>query len=188
MKSQTSLAQNSVKAFKSSERIDEITHGRLPSSAPVPALISPLPTVESASEKTLDPGAPGVNASGERSHLLGQAVAETPLRASEEPRPPAGFVALSCFIIANGMTAEVKAAFRHRPHLVDSAPGYRRMEVISPLDRPEEIWLITFWADEASFRQWLHRSTYHESHCGIQMGLKPLPGETTISPFELVSS
>ena len=53
------------------------------------------------------------------------------------------FVALSKFVIANDMVAEVKEAFRQRPHLVDDQPGFVRMEVFSPLDRPEEIWLVT---------------------------------------------
>ena len=75
-----------------------------------------------------------------------------------------GFVALSRFVIANGMIAEVKAAFRNRPHLVDGASGYHRMEVISPVDHPTEIWLLTFWTDEASFHTWHHSHMYHESH------------------------
>jgi len=59
--------------------------------------------------------------------------------ASVESAP--GFVALSRFVIANAMGDEVKAAFRDSQHLVDGALGYLRMEVISPLERPEEIWL-----------------------------------------------
>lgn len=105
-----------------------------------------------------------------------------------EPKREAGLVVLSRFVIANGMTAEVKAAFCARPHLVDDAPGYRHMEVISPRDRPEEIWLLTFWTDEASFQTWHHSHQYHESHKRIPKGLKLLTGETHISYFEHVSS
>ena len=102
--------------------------------------------------------------------------------------PPAGFVALSKFVVANGMMAEVKTAFRARPHLVDNSAGYLRMEVISPLDRPEEIWLITFWRDEESYRAWHHSHLYHDSHRGIPKGLKLVPGETQIRGFEHVAS
>lgn len=103
--------------------------------------------------------------------------------------PPAtGFVGMSKFVIANGLIAEVKAAFRNRPHLVDDAPGFVRMEVISPLERPAEIWLITFWTDETSFRTWHHGHLYHESHRGIPKGLKLVPGETRITHFEHMSS
>ena len=108
--------------------------------------------------------------------------------ANVEPMTASGFVVLSRFVIANGMTAEVKAAFCSRPHLVDDAPGYSRMEVISPIDHPEEIWLLTFWTDKASFRAWHHSHLYHESHRGIPKGMKLVTGETSISHFEHVSS
>ena len=101
---------------------------------------------------------------------------------------PTGFVALSKFVVANGMMAEVKTAFRARPHLVDNSAGYLRMEVISPLDRPEELWLITFWRDEESYRAWHHSHLYHDSHRGIPKGLKLVPGETQIRGFEHVAS
>ncbi|MDQ3212801.1 MAG: antibiotic biosynthesis monooxygenase [Acidobacteriota bacterium] len=99
-----------------------------------------------------------------------------------------GYVALSRFVIANGMSASVKEAFRNRPHLVDAAEGYVRMDVLSPTDRPEEIWLITFWTDETSFRAWHHSHLYHASHSGIPKGLKLVPGETGIRSFEHVAS
>jgi heme-degrading monooxygenase HmoA len=102
--------------------------------------------------------------------------------------PVVGYVALSRFVVANDMTASVKASFRNRPHLVDGAPGYLRMDVMSPVDRPDEIWLMTFWADEASFRAWHHSHLYHASHEGIPKGLKLVPGETRLSGFEHVAS
>ncbi|MEO8452109.1 MAG: antibiotic biosynthesis monooxygenase [Gemmatimonadota bacterium] len=101
--------------------------------------------------------------------------------------PPApGFVALSKFVIANGLTAEVKAAFRQRPHLVNSAEGFVRMEVLSPLDRPEEIWLITHWTDAHAFDRWHHSHSYRQSHQGIPKGLKLVRGQTELQRFEHV--
>jgi heme-degrading monooxygenase HmoA len=96
------------------------------------------------------------------------------------------FVALSKFVVANGMTAEVKQAFRDRPHLVDDAAGFVRMEVISPLDCPDEIWLITHWADENSYQVWHKSHLYRESHKGIPKGLKLAPRSTEIRFFETV--
>jgi len=101
---------------------------------------------------------------------------------------PPGFVALSRFVIANSLTAEVKTAFRSRPHIVDNVSGYLRMEVLSPQEKPDEIWLITFWKDEASFRKWHHSHLYHDCHKGIPKGLKLMPGETSMRFFELVAS
>lgn len=98
----------------------------------------------------------------------------------------ARFVAVSKFVVANGMVEEVKQAFRNRPHLVDGAAGFVRMEVLSPLDRPEEIHLVTYWSDAESFRAWHHSHLYHDSHKGIPKGLKVVPGETKIREFERV--
>jgi heme-degrading monooxygenase HmoA len=100
----------------------------------------------------------------------------------------AGFVALSRFVVANGMTEEVKRAFVERPHLVDDAPGYVRMDVLSPLDSPDEIWLVTYWVDEQSFRTWHHSHTYRESHAAIPKGLKLVPRSAELRYFEHVSS
>ncbi|MDP1534720.1 MAG: antibiotic biosynthesis monooxygenase [Rubrivivax sp.] len=98
------------------------------------------------------------------------------------------FVALSKFVIANDKTAEVKEAFRRRPHKVDDQHGFVRMEVFSPLDRPQEIWLVTYWTDAASFKHWHHGTHYRESHKGIPKGLKLVRGETEIRHFEHVCS
>jgi hypothetical protein len=52
---------------------------------------------------------------------------------------PAGLVALSRVVVGHEMEAEVKAAFRERPHRVDCMTGFLRMEVPCPLERPQQI-------------------------------------------------
>ena len=94
-------------------------------------------------------------------------------------------VALSRFTIANDMSDEVQAAFRHRPHLVDSAPGFLGMEVMSPVDSRAEVWLVTRWRDEQSYRSWHRGHDYHESHKGIPQGLKLVPGSASVRIFEV---
>jgi heme-degrading monooxygenase HmoA len=108
---------------------------------------------------------------------------------SELPPPPAvpgagTFVTLSKFVIANDKTAEVKKAFRRRPHLVDEQPGFICLEVFSPLDRPEEIWLVTDWTDGEGFRLWHHSHLYQQAHKGIPKGLNLVPGGTEVRHFE----
>jgi heme oxygenase (mycobilin-producing) len=98
------------------------------------------------------------------------------------------FVSLSKFVVANAKIAEVKEAFRNRPHLVDKQPGFVRMEVLSPLDRLDEIWLVTYWIDAESFKLWHHSHLYQQSHKGIPKGLKLVPYETEIRHFEHVCS
>ena len=64
------------------------------------------------------------------------------------------FVVLSHFTVANNLAEEVKQAFRNRAGLVDNEPGFIKLEVISPLDNPHQIWLITHWTDETSYQNW----------------------------------
>jgi heme-degrading monooxygenase HmoA len=66
--------------------------------------------------------------------------------------------------------------------------GYLRMDVISPLEQPDELWLITFWTDQASFEAWHHSHHYQGVHTGIPKGLKLVPRETQIRTFAYVAS
>jgi heme oxygenase (mycobilin-producing) len=94
-------------------------------------------------------------------------------------------VALSRFTIANEMSKQVQDAFRQRPHLVDRAPGFLGMEVMSPVENEREVWLVTRWSDEQSYRTWHRGHDYHESHKGIPKGLKLVPKSTEIRLFEV---
>jgi heme oxygenase (mycobilin-producing) len=98
------------------------------------------------------------------------------------------FVAISKFAVANGMTQEVKEAFVARPHLVDSADGFVRLDVLSPVEAPNEIWLLTYWQNEESFRTWHKSHMYRDSHKGIPKGLKLDPNATEIRFFEHIAS
>jgi heme-degrading monooxygenase HmoA len=89
---------------------------------------------------------------------------------------------LSRFVVANDMSDAVKQAFLLRPHLVDNAPGFVRM------DAPNEIWLMTYWDDVVSYRTWHKSHAYHESHAGMPKGLKLVPGSATLRIFNLVAS
>ena len=98
------------------------------------------------------------------------------------------FMALSRFVVANGMTPEVRAAFQARPHLVDRAPGFLRMEVHCPRDNPDEFWLLTWWTDESHYQIWHRSHAYHDSHAGIPKGLKLVPKSAQVRYFEHIAS
>jgi len=98
------------------------------------------------------------------------------------------FVALSRFTIANNMLEEVRLAFRQRPHLVDEAMGFLGMEVMRPIEGEAEVWLVTRWRDEQSYRTWHRGHEYHEAHRGIPKGLKLVPGSAKIQLFEVFAN
>lgn len=97
-------------------------------------------------------------------------------------------VVLSRFVVANGRAADVKEAFRQRPHFVDQSPGFVGLQVLTPQDEPSEIWLQTFWQDEESYRNWHRSHLYRDSHAGIPKGLKLVPSETQLRLFDVVCS
>jgi len=98
------------------------------------------------------------------------------------------FVALSKFVIANDMEGAIKEAFQKRPHKVDGAPGFIRLDVLSPEEHPKEIWLLTYWNDRPSFEQWHASHLYRESHSDIPKGLKLVPGSAKLQYFDHVAS
>ena len=97
------------------------------------------------------------------------------------------FLALSKFKVGNGMEREVRAAFARRPHLVDGAEGFVRMDVVSPVGDEAEFWLLTYWRDEDCFRRWHHSHLYRESHSGIPHGLKLVSEATELLTFRYIT-
>ncbi len=98
------------------------------------------------------------------------------------------YVSISRFRVANGMESDVADAFRARPHFVDDAPGFLRMDVLSPSNDPSEFWLVTYWRDEESFRTWHRSHMYRDSHSYIPKGLKLDPSATELRSFNYVAS
>jgi heme-degrading monooxygenase HmoA len=101
--------------------------------------------------------------------------------------PTTAVVAMSRFAVVNDKVSEVKQAFRDRPRLVESAAGFLKMDVISPEEAPEEIWLLTYWIDRASYLSWHSSPAHSDSHKYIPKGLKLDPKRTKLSFFEYVS-
>jgi heme-degrading monooxygenase HmoA len=98
------------------------------------------------------------------------------------------FMVISQFVVAPGQADVVREAFRARPHLVDRAPGFIRMDVVNPREEPDAFWLVTLWQDECSYRAWHHSHAYHDSHAGIPAGLKLVSSRTRITYFDHVTS
>lgn len=97
------------------------------------------------------------------------------------------FVAVSRFVVANGMEDQVHQAFLERPHRVDESEGFVSMEVLRGLDEPREFWLVTHWRDEACFQRWHKGHAFHDSHRGIPRGLKLQVGAQVVRAMRSIS-
>lgn len=96
-------------------------------------------------------------------------------------------VVVSKFVVSNGMQRQVAEAFKNRPHMVDSAPGFVRLEVLSPAENDAEFWLVTYWNSEQQYREW-HQAHRHDSHQFIPPGLKLDPRATELRVFHHLAS
>lgn len=94
---------------------------------------------------------------------------------------------LSRFKAANGMEAQVKDSFLHRPHLVDHVPGCLGMETFTEEKDASAFYLLTRWTDAESFRAWHASPAHHESPRGIPRGLKLDPSFTEIFVLDRLS-
>jgi diguanylate cyclase (GGDEF)-like protein len=70
------------------------------------------------------------------------------------------------------MEEEVRRAFLDRPRLVENAPGFCGLSVLTDAKDPSVFLLLTRWADEGSFRSWHRSEAHHQSHELMPKGLK----------------
>ena len=70
------------------------------------------------------------------------------------------------------MESEVRSAFINRPRLVEHAPGFCGIDVLTDAGDPSVFMLLTRWADEESFRAWHRSAAHHQSHGCMPHGLK----------------
>ncbi len=98
-----------------------------------------------------------------------------------------GFVALSIFEVVNNMIEEVKDAFINRPHFVENADGFIKLEVLCPIENKNEIWLITYWDKEESYKNWFKSESHKMSHEFMPKGLKLNPEKTSLLKFDFIT-
>jgi diguanylate cyclase (GGDEF)-like protein len=79
------------------------------------------------------------------------------------------------------MEEEVRKAFLNRPRLVEKAPGFCGLDVLTDATDPSVFLLLTRWRDEESFRTWHRSESHHASHVFIPKGLKLDPAFTLVT-------
>jgi len=65
---------------------------------------------------------------------------------------------------------DLALAFRQRLRLVESAPGFRRLEVWRDVARPDRFTMVSWWECEADFRCYMRSPAHRASHDRIDRG------------------
>lgn len=63
-------------------------------------------------------------------------------------------VKINRLAVTTGQEAELEQRFAARKHSVDAAAGFEGFELLRPVAGEDHYFVITRWADEASFRAW----------------------------------
>ena|ERR1039457_3672150 len=88
---------------------------------------------------------------------------------------------ISRFRVRNGFEEEVRRAFLNRPRLVENAPGFRGLDVMTDSADSSVFLLLTRWTDEESFRAWHGSEAHRQSHSLMPRGLKLDPSFTSLT-------
>lgn len=96
------------------------------------------------------------------------------------------FVALSHFTVANDTHEAVAEAFRQRPHEVDKAPGFQRMEVWNTGDDGRSFVIVSWWDSAEHFHTWHRSHAFKDAHRGMPKGLRLVSGSNRIEHYTLL--
>lgn len=81
------------------------------------------------------------------------------------------YVSVSRLRIAEDEAPVLINAFRQRVHLVDSAPGFQRLEVWQGSE-PGEILMVSWWRDRECFKTYMRSPEHRTSHDRIPPELR----------------
>ena len=74
-------------------------------------------------------------------------------------------VRINAIEVPEGMGEVLEQRFAGRLHSVDKAPGFEGFEMLRPTGEAEKrYFIITRWADEASFNNWVNSEEFTKGH------------------------
>lgn len=87
--------------------------------------------------------------------------------------------------VAAGWEVEFEERFRRRAGQVDKQPGFVRMQILKPASEGAPYVVLTTWASEAAFNDWVGSEDFKLAH------QNPLPreafaGEGALERFEVI--
>ncbi len=105
------------------------------------------------------------------------------------------FVAINNITCKPEYTARFEQLFGTRAKAIDKMPGFIRMHVLRPKEEGEDYLIMSFWENEASFKDWTKSNAFIEGHKrgfedikkAKQAGQEP-PMKSTFKTYEVFAS
>lgn len=82
---------------------------------------------------------------------------------------------------------ELEKRFAARSAEVDKMPGFEGFELLRPTDGTNKYFVVTRWADEASFDAWVSSQSFASEHAkAASPDAKPVSSHAELLSFEVV--
>jgi heme oxygenase (mycobilin-producing) len=81
---------------------------------------------------------------------------------------------------------ELEKRFAARAAEVDKMPGFEGFELLRPTDGSTKYFVVTRWADEASFDNWMGSQQFSNQHAAAGPASKPVSTQAELLAFEVV--
>ena len=77
-------------------------------------------------------------------------------------------VKINAIAVPDGMGPELEQRFAERARLVEEMPGFEGFELLRPVAGEERYFVVTHWADQTSFENWVSSEAFQHGHAHAQ--------------------
>ena len=97
------------------------------------------------------------------------------------------YVVANRVAVAPGWEDKFEERFRNRAGQVEKQPGFKRMQILKPVEAGQPYVVLTTWKDKSAFENWVGSADFKAAHAN------PLPkeafaGEGKLEQFEVIIS
>jgi len=95
-------------------------------------------------------------------------------------------IKINAITVPDNAGPELEKRFAARAGAVDGMPGFEGFELLRPTDGGTQYFVVTRWADVASFDNWVNSQAFGQGHGQTPAGAKPVSSGAELLSFEVV--
>jgi heme-degrading monooxygenase HmoA len=98
-------------------------------------------------------------------------------------------IRINAITVPEAAGPELEKRFAARSAEVDKMPGFEGFELLRPTDGSNRYFVVTRWADEASFQNWVSSQSFSNEHARAASGsadARPVSSHAELLSFEVV--
>lgn len=96
-------------------------------------------------------------------------------------------IRINAITVPDNAGPELEKRFAARSASVDQMPGFEGFELLRPTDASKRYFVVTRWADEESFNNWVSSQAFASEHAkAVAPDAKPVSSHAELLSFEVV--